>query len=51
MVNRNALVYLLGLAIPLSILIYFKVFLAPPGDLFTDIPRQLAEDGMATMPD
>ena len=35
--------YLFGLAIPLSILIYFKVFLAPPGDLFTDIPSQLAQ--------
>ena len=35
--------YLLGLAIPLSMLIYFKVALAPPGDLFTDIPRQIAQ--------
>ena len=35
--------YLLGLAIPLSMLIYFKVVLAPPGDLFTDIPSQVAQ--------
>lgn len=35
--------YLLGLAIPLSMLIYFKVALAPPGDLFTDIPSQIAQ--------
>jgi hypothetical protein len=39
--------YLLGLAVPLSILIYFKVFLAPPGDLFTDIPSQMAQIGDA----
>ena len=39
--------YLLGLAVPLSILIYFKVFLAPPGDLFTDIPNQMAQIGDA----
>ncbi|MBN1451051.1 MAG: hypothetical protein JW963_08565 [Anaerolineales bacterium] len=35
--------YLLGLVIPLSMLIYFKIVLAPPGDLFTDFASQVAQ--------
>jgi hypothetical protein len=33
--------YLLGLAIPMTILIYFKIAIAPPGDLFVDLAGQV----------
>jgi 4-amino-4-deoxy-L-arabinose transferase-like glycosyltransferase len=32
--------YVLGLAAPVAILVYFKVALAPPGDLFVDLASQ-----------
>jgi hypothetical protein len=35
--------YLLGLAAPMAILVYFKIALAPPGDLFVDVPSQLGQ--------
>jgi hypothetical protein len=35
--------YLLGLAIPLAILIYFKIAIAPPGDLFVDLGKQVSQ--------
>jgi hypothetical protein len=35
--------YLLGLAAPLAILVYFKIALAPPGDLFVDPPSQIRQ--------
>jgi hypothetical protein len=35
--------YLLGLAVPVAILFTFKIAMAPPGDLFVDIPSQLRQ--------
>jgi hypothetical protein len=35
--------YLLGLAAPVIVLIYFKVALAPPGDLFVDVASQIRQ--------
>jgi hypothetical protein len=35
--------YLLGLALPMWVVLYFKIALAPPGDLFVDIPSQLRQ--------
>ena len=35
--------YLLGLAAPMAILVYFKIALAPPGDLFVDLSTQLGQ--------
>lgn len=32
--------YLLGLAVPVAVLVYFKAALAPPGDLFVDLSSQ-----------
>jgi len=35
--------YLLGLAVPMTILVYFKIALAPTGDLFTDFSSQISQ--------
>jgi len=35
--------YLLGLAVPLVVLVYFKIELAPPGDLFVDFANRLVQ--------
>jgi len=34
---------LLGLAVPMTILVYFKIALAPTGDLFTDFSSQISQ--------
>lgn len=35
--------YLLGLAVPITVLVYFKIALAPPGDLFVDFASQVGQ--------
>ena len=35
--------YGLGLAVPMAVLVYFKVALAPPGDLFVDFASQVRQ--------
>ena len=41
--KRAFLWYMLGLAIPLAILVYFKIELAPPGDLVVDLANQMLQ--------
>ena len=40
---RTLAVYLAGLALPLAVIVYFKIALAPPGDLFTDTGAAMLE--------
>jgi hypothetical protein len=35
--------YMLGLAVPIIVLLYFKIVLAPPGDLFVDPTSQVGQ--------
>ena len=35
--------YVLGLAVPIIVLLYFKIALAPPGDLFVDFANQVGQ--------
>ena len=35
--------YVLGLAVPMIILVYFKIAIAPPGDLFIDFASQIGQ--------